>query len=165
MKRCGACGEEFEDQFNFCPTDGKRLFTNRDVAGFDYRPTIISDESLARRLAIQFAFLFQRLLVAWPRFRADPFVFLQNQFCQFKDNARRAVARPYFRNGLLVAVATVLCVMVSITVLDKHGLSRAHGEESDDLAPTVMIDLRTAPSADSQSGIGASEKGRVGFDK
>ena len=57
MKRCGACGDEFENHLNFCPTDGKPLVTNRDVASFDYRPTIISDESLARRLAIQFAFL------------------------------------------------------------------------------------------------------------
>ena len=32
MKRCGACGAEFENQFNFCPTDGKSLVANRDTA-------------------------------------------------------------------------------------------------------------------------------------
>ena len=165
MKRCGACGEEFENQFSFCPTDGKSLVVNRDTASFDYRPTIISDESLAQRLAIQFAFLVQRFRATWPRFKADPFGFLQNQLNQFKNNASRAFARPYFRNGLLVAVTLVLCVMVSITLLDKRGLSRAKGEESTDLAPTVMIDLRTAPDTDSQSGVGAGENGRVGFDK
>ncbi len=165
MKRCGACGEEFEHQFSFCPTDGKRLVTNREVASVDYRPTIISDESLAQRLANQVAFLIERFRAAWPRFKADPSLFLQNQFRQFKNNARRAFARPYFRNGLLVAVATVLCVMVSITLLDRRGLRRAHGEESEDLAPTVMIDLRTASNTDSQSGVGAGEEGRVGFDK
>ena len=165
MKRCSACDEQFENQFNFCPTDGKRLFTNRHTATFDYRPTIISDESLARRLAIQFAFLVQRIRLAWPLFKADPFLFLRNQFDQFKNNAGRAFARPYFRNGLLVAVATVLCVTVSITLLDKRGLSRARGEKSDDLLPTVMVDLRTVPDSDSQSGIGAGEQGRVGFDK
>ena len=87
MKRCGACGEEFENQFSFCPTDGKSLVANRDTATFDYRPTIISDESLAQRLAIQFAFLLQRFRATWPRFKADPFGFLQNQFRQFKNNA------------------------------------------------------------------------------
>jgi len=164
MKRCGACGEEFENQFNFCPNDGKSLDTNRDTARFDYRPTIISDESLAQRLAIQFTFLVQRFRATWPRFKADPFGFLQNQFRQFKTDARRAFARPYFRNGLLVAVTLVLCVIVSITLLDKRGLSRARGEEPNELAPTVMIDLRTAPHPDSQPGVGAGENGRVGFD-
>ena len=165
MKRCGACGEEFEEQFNFCPTDRKRLFTNRDTATFDYRPTIISDESLARRLATQFAFLVQRFRVAWPLFKADPSVFLQNQFNQFKSNVSRAFTRPYFRNGLLVAVAIVVCVIASIMLLDKHGSIRALVEEPADLARTTMIDLRTAPDTDSQSGVGAGEQGRVGFDK
>src|SRR2546421_8147504 len=165
MKRCGACGEEFENQFNFCPTDGNPLSTDRAVASFDYRPTIISDESLSRRLATQLAFLVQRVRVAWPLFKADPFVFLTSQIDQFKNNAIRAFARPYFRNGLLVAVAIVLCVTASITLLDKYGLSRARGDESNNLAPTVMIDLRTVPDSDSQSGIGAGEQGRVGFDK
>jgi TonB family protein len=165
MKRCGACGEEFENQFNFCPNDGKSLDTNRDTASFEYRPTIISDESLAQRLAIQFAFLVQRFRATWPRFKVDPFGFLHKQFRQFRNNAGRAFARPYFRNGLMVAVALVLCVIVSITLLDKRGLSRAKGEESTDLAPTVMIDLRTVPKPDSQSGVGAGENGRVGFDR
>lgn len=165
MKRCGACGEEFENQFNFCPNDGKSLDTDRETTPFDYRPTIISDESLAQRLAIQFAFLVQRFRARWPRFKADPFGFLQNQVRQFKNNAGRAFARSYLRNGLLVAVTLVLCVMVSITLLDKRGLDRSKGEESKDLAPTVVIDLRTAPNPDSQAGVGAGENGRVGFDK
>src|SRR5437588_12216087 len=105
MKRCGACGDEFENHFNFCPTDGETLFTNRDTATFDYRPTIISDESLARRLATQLAFLVQRVRVAWPLFKADPFVFLTNQFDQFQHYAIRAFARPYFRTCFRVAVA------------------------------------------------------------
>jgi len=27
MKRCNACGEEFEDKFSFCPVDGKQFRT------------------------------------------------------------------------------------------------------------------------------------------
>lgn len=163
MKRCGACGEEFENQFNFCPTDGKSLDTNRDAATCDYRPTIISDESLARRLAIQFAFLVQRFRAEWPRLKADPFGFLQNQLRQHISNARRTFARPYLRNGLLASVAIVLCVSVSIMLLDNRGLNRATHDGGNDLAPTVMVDLRTAPNPDSQSGVGAGENGRVGF--
>ncbi|HXI61140.1 MAG TPA: hypothetical protein VNF70_00460, partial [Pyrinomonadaceae bacterium] len=165
MKRCGACGEEFESQFSFCPNDGKSLGMNRETAPFDYRPTIISDESLAQRLAIQFVFLVQRFRATWPGFKADPFRFLQNQFRQVKNNAGRAFARPYLRNGLLVAVTLVLCLMVSITLLDKRGLNRSPDIEANDSARTVMIDLRTAPNPDSQSGVGAGENGRVGFDK
>lgn len=165
MKRCGACGEEFANQFNFCPNDGKSLETNRDTTRFDYRPTIISDESLAQRLAVQFAFLAQRFRATWPHLKADPFGFLENQFRQFKDNARQAFERPYLRNGLLVAVTLVLCVMVSIKLLDKRGLKQAPGVDASDLAPAVMIDLRTAPRTDSQSGVGAGENGRVGFDR
>ncbi|MFN2576386.1 MAG: energy transducer TonB [Pyrinomonadaceae bacterium] len=163
MKRCGACGEEFENQFNFCAVDGKTLFTNRDVTPFDYRPTIIDNESLPRRLFTQAVFLVERFRLSWFRFKASPRVFLQDGLRQVEHNARRTFARAYLRNGLLISLATVLCLVVSITLLDKHGLSRPRAEGPEDVPPAVMIDLRTTFSNDSPSGVGVGEQGRVGL--
>lgn len=83
MKRCALCGEEFRDEFNFCPVDGETLSVAPGAAPV-YRPTIMSDDSLARRLAIQISFLVAECRLVWPRLKADPFQFLRDQFGQMK---------------------------------------------------------------------------------
>ena len=70
MKRCGACGEEFQNRFNFCPVDGETLI-EPEIGAINYSPTIISDVSLARRLLVQLPFLIERLPPV-PHDRAAP---------------------------------------------------------------------------------------------
>ena len=72
MKRCGACGEEFQNQYKFCPVDGEVLTRTSDVDAFSYSPTIISDDSLGQRLAVQVLFLIELLRVTWSQFKSDP---------------------------------------------------------------------------------------------
>ena len=83
MKRCRACGEEFQNPFNYCPADGQAL-DPASPTGFYYLPTIISDEPLVRRLVSQVWFVVERSRIAWLRFKADPFHFLSDQFAQIE---------------------------------------------------------------------------------
>jgi TonB family protein len=164
MKRCGACGERFQSQFNFCPVDGQTLST-AEGAAFAYRPTIMGDDSLASRLAIQILFLVEQSRAAWPRFKADPFLFLSDHFAQIKQSVRLACARRNLMTGLVVSFAAVFCVVLMVTVIDRQALRHAMSEDSDDLASPIMINLQTAPAADQQAGVGAGANGRVGFNK
>jgi len=95
MKRCKACGENFENQFNFCPVDGTPLVEFAAVTDCVYRPTLLSDETLTRRLAREVAFRFEQLQRAWPNFKADPCNFIKNQF----DELKSTVASATFRSG------------------------------------------------------------------
>src|ERR1041385_2404866 len=107
MKRCGACGEEFQDQFKFCPVDGAVLVGGRETGGFNYSPTIISDESLISRLSVQIQFLIPLLSVAWPQFKADPVTFLKAQTRQAIALVRSGSSRPYFKRALAASVTVV----------------------------------------------------------
>ncbi len=164
MKRCGVCGEEFRNQFNFCPVDGETL-SRAQQAAFAYRPTIISDDSLARRLAFQISFLVEQTRSVWPRFKANPFLFLTDQFAQIKHSVRLACGRRNLMTGLAVSFAAVFCVVLTVTVIDKQALRSAISEDSYDLASPIMFNLQTTPHADEQSGVGAGDNGRVGFNK
>jgi hypothetical protein len=120
MKRCGACGEEFQNQFNFCPVDGAALFMHHEPTAFDYHPTMISDGSLVQRLAAQLSFLIQRLRVAWQQFKADPKRYLEGQTRQAIELLRHGSARPYLRRALAASVTMVGVVIMSVMILDQH---------------------------------------------
>jgi protein TonB len=67
--------------------------------------------------------------------------------------------------GLVVSFAAVFGVVLMVTVIDRPGSRRWIDEDSGDVASPTMINLQTTPPADQQSGVGAGDNGRVGFNK
>jgi TonB family protein len=166
MKRCIACGEDFASQFSFCPIDGKPLTENRTAAIYEFRLTLLSQRSLAKRLGIEAQFLFESFRQAWPQFKADPFVFTKSQLIRLQNSFKRIMARPYVATASVMAIAIVLVLGLSAVLLDSRGRSGALVEQpAEELAPITTIDFRTDQNPDSKPGIGAGEGGRVGFDK
>ena len=100
MKRCGACGEEFQNHFNFCPVDGETLI-ERESDAINYCPTIISDVSLAQRLLVQLSFLVERLRLSWAQFTADPIAFLKLQITEAREFFRQRIKRTGAREKTL----------------------------------------------------------------
>src|SRR4051812_15545775 len=144
MKRCGACAQEFQDRFNFCPVDGEALFSPGAV-GVEYRPTIISENSLPRRLAFQINFLIERATLAWPRFRSNPGAFLREELREMSQRVRLTLARPYLRTGLLAAVTIILCIVFTITIFEKRAAHRAGADDRFDPEQLTLIDFQTQP--------------------
>jgi TonB family protein len=159
MKRCGACGEQFQNQFSFCPVDGQALYAAL-TKDFDYLPTIISDELLLRRLAIQTLFLVERSRSGWTRFKADPFHFLSDQFAQIKHRVKLACRQRNLLSGLAVSCTAVFCVVITVTVIDRRSLHHWVTEDADDLVAPTVIRVQNIPNADEQSGVGAGDNGR-----
>jgi protein TonB len=58
-------------------------------------------------------------------------------------------------------------VIVSVMIFDQHRPRPVPPEEGDDLGETTLINTQTLPDAESKSdsGIGANDKGRVGFNR
>jgi len=166
MKRCGACGEEFQNHFNFCPVDGETLI-ERESDAINYSPTIISDVSLAERLLIQLSFLIERLRLSWAQFTADPIAFLKLKITEARELFRTASARPYLRKALAASLMLVTLVIVGVVIFDRHAARRAQSGDADDLDQAALIDSQMFPNDEpkSGSGIGANQQGRVGFNR
>ena len=171
MKRCKACGEEFTDDFRFCPLDGTEVAPITIGPGAQFAPvefqlTLIGDEGLARRLANQLAFVTDQAKQAWPSFRNDPIGFVGRQVVGARQVLEQTVARPHVLSGAATALLVVAAVVLSVFVLESHVRKVAEADLIDDLdevSRTVEIDLSSEPQKD--PGVGAEDKGRVGFGK
>jgi len=166
MKRCDACGEEIESKFSYCPIDGHLLAENKPTNSHEYCLTLISERSLAQRLLSEGQFLIGCLRQVWPQFTAEPLPFILSQLRQLDDNTKRLMRRPHFAAASLTAITTILAIVAGAILLDAgRGHVTAADEPDDELVKTVTIDLRDVEKPDSKSGVGAGEKGRVGFNQ
>jgi TonB family protein len=167
MKRCGACGEEFQSQFKFCPVDGEVLAPAGANDAVKYSPTIISDVSLAQRLVVQLSFLFDRLRGAWAQFKTDPKAFVRLEFTEALASLRNASARPYLRRAFAAAVMLVALVVVAVVIVERHAARHGQTGDQDDLNQAAWINPEMLPNDEAKSGssVGANDQGRVGFNK
>src|SRR6266571_7479938 len=165
MKKCKACSESFEDHFRFCPIDGSVLAETHKHADYDYRPTLISDRPLALRLITELRFLIERLRCAWPRFQRHPVAFTRSQINRLRIELGAALARPHVASGLLTALALMCAVVGSVLIFERRHSAPLTIDEAGDFARTITIDMNDTKQNESGSGIGAGEKGRVGFER
>lgn len=175
MKRCHACGERFSDKFSFCPVDGTTLRVASeifpsgvvDAASTEFCLTLMGDEGLARRLASQISFATDQVREAWPSFKHDPVAFTARRITEGKRLLKQALARPHVLSGAMTALLIVAVVIFSVLVLEKH--NRKVGNDADLIddgdrpGQMVEIDLRSVSKQSDDSGVGAGDKGRVGF--
>jgi TonB family protein len=170
MKRCKTCGEEFTDKFSFCPVDGTALgkTPSFQLPPAEFQLTLISDEGLGRRLAKQFWFVGDQARQAWPSFRNDPIAFAVRRVAAGKTLVRQTLARPHVVSGATIALLVVAAIGLSMLLLEKHASkmrTRDLNDSSDEVLRAVEIDLRNETKAKDDPGVGAGDKGRVGFGK
>jgi len=166
MKKCNACDEEFEKTFSFCPVDEMPLGQVSEHDGpQSFRLTLIEDAHLMGRLTIEVSFLLKRAREAWPSFKKDPLTFTKSQLGELRKHFKRAIARPYALPGMATAFAAVLLLILGLGVLDRRISKTAEISEADDLSLITTFHLPTEPAEDSDPGVGAGDKGRVGFER
>lgn len=166
MKRCHACGEEVENQFSFCPIDGNLLAKHNPTNKYEYHLTLITERSLAQRLIRESRFVIDLVCQEWPQFKAHPGAFTIAQLRHLNANIKRVAKRPYFAAASTVALTIIGAIIVSAILLDHRRSSTATaGEPDEDLLLARTIDLRDDRNANSKPGVGADEKGRVGFNR
>lgn len=167
MKKCTACGEEFADKFSFCPVDGTAFRAVIPGPGVhEFKLTMVSERGLIARLAIELEFVLDQVRESWPSFKRNPIAFTGNQLSELKKVLKNTLARPHVLSGSLTAVLLLSAIILSVLVLEKHSATTlASLDDSDELARTVEIDLRNEEKPSTDSGVGATGKGRVGFSR
>src|SRR5438128_2872145 len=137
MKQCKACGEEFENQFSFCPTDGQSLAQSEQVTLSEFHLTLISELSLLQRLSSETQFVVERLRRAWPSIRRNPVGFLRHEIHLFRLKMRRAVRRPYVVRGIATALAAIVVATLTILMIEKRSRNRLiDDDDSNELVRT-----------------------------
>ena len=176
MKRCDACGEEFPDRFSFCPVDGTSFGIRPggeqrdscDSAPAEFHLTLIGEEALARRLGHQISFVADQIKQAWPSFKNDPIAFALSRVAEGKRVFKRTLARPHVLSGVASALLIMAAIVLSVLVLERHARKAGSADlidNSEETLRTVEIDLRNVSKPNDDSGVGAGDKGRVGFRK
>lgn len=164
MKRCEVCGGKFESQFSFCPVDGTPFLESEPAPTVDYQITLLSDTGLASRLGREVRSRLIQLQQGWPHFKADPSTFIKTEFDEFRSVIKRALRRPHVAAAFMASAFVVCCVVLSVLVFENRHRQPLNKDEVDDLGPTVMLDLQSVPTGTAKPGLGAGEKGRVGFE-
>jgi TonB family protein len=165
MKKCKVCGEEFEDKYAFCPLDGMRL--REAFATFEPREfnlTMIGDARLSQRLVIELRFVFDQLKRAWPSFKSHPITFTRTELSELRKRIRQTLARPHLLSGSMTAMLVVSSMVLGVLFLEEHSPKATKRTESDELTRMVTIDFLNETKPTSDSGVGAGERGRVGFE-
>jgi len=165
MRICPACFEQFENHFGFCPIDGSALDQAKSHGSYGYSPTLISDRPLVLRLSTELRFLIERGRRAWPRFQRHPVTFAKILIERARIQLSAALARPHVASGLLTALGIVLAVAVSVLVLERRHRTPQVTDEPEEFVRTMTIDLNDTKRSDAQTGVGAGENGRVGFER
>jgi TonB family protein len=166
MKKCNACGGEFENAFGFCPVDGMLLTARPD---FDrkqlFQLTLIDEAHLPRRLANELTLLVLRARKAWPGFRRHPLTFTKSKLSELGHSLNEAVRRPYVLPGMMTAFVAVLALILGVGLLESRISKTDQVSDSYDPSEVTTIDFSSGPKPESDSGIGSGKKGRVGFEE
>ncbi len=177
MKRCNACGEEFEDRFSFCPVDGTPINTvPAAMTTFDhsrsewtgrippeFKLTIISTTGLLVRLSNEARFLAREIKVAWPEFKAHPILFIQHHFSDLAARARRFLLVPNTLSAVTTALMFVLSAVLAVLLLGRGG-TKFLDNEHPGISPEDVVTIDFSPSMPATGTVvGVGYRGRIGL--
>ena len=165
MKKYNKGDKESEDQFNSRPVDGARHKRFATAANRDFNLTLISEARLTERLANEVQFVVNQLRQGWPAFRRHPIAFIGIQLRELKTSLLTTISRPHVVSGSAAALLLVFTIILTVLILEKHSQKAITAFESDDMSLIETIDFHSEAKPLTDRGVGAGEKGRVGFDK
>ena len=132
----------------------------------EFNLTMIGDAGLSRRLWTELLFVREQIKQSWPDFKSDPVAFTRDELNSLAKRTKRNLARPHVMSGAMTAVLVLAALISSVLFLEKHSPKRPKpNEDINDPTELTMVDLREDSTSKRGTGVGAGEKGRVGFDR
>jgi TonB family protein len=128
-----------------------------------FKLTLISDVSLTARLANEVQSVLGHLRQAWPAFRRQPITFIGNRLGELKNSAVRTMQRPHVLSGSAGALFLVFATILVVLILEKRSRKVIAAPDPDDVELVEILNFQNEATPHSDRGVGAGEKGRVGF--
>ena len=193
MTTCNECGENFGDNYAFCPIDGMPLTISllpmgegpgmrgdsrrrqaltptrpqreREVDPREFNLTLIGNAHLTQRLAVELRFVLNQIRCAWPSFKGDPLGFTRRELRELGKGIKQTLARPHLLSGALTALLLLCSVASIVMILERRSFKANLKTESEEFTRLFTIDFQNQTKPTSDKGVGAGEQGRVGLDK
>lgn len=127
--------------------------------------TLLSDVPLSQRLLAELSFFISRFKQRWPDFQEDPVEVIKIEARHLGQVLKHAFSRPQVAAGLVTSIMFVMSVALIVALLDQRAVNRTQEDERDDLQVVTIINSPESLDNKSDPGIGAGEKGRVGFER
>ena len=127
--------------------------------------TLLSDVPLSHRLLAELSFLISRFKKRWPDFKEDPVTVIKIGAKHLGQILKHAFSRPQVAAGLVTSIMVVVSAILIVAVLDQRAANRDQEAERDELQVVTTINFPESLDSASDPGIGAGEKGRVGFER
>jgi len=140
-----------------------RCYESSKIQSTDFALTLLPEAWLSLRLFAEAQFAIQRLRQSWPKFKEDPVRSVATAASELAAAARRTITRPQMAVALATSVLLVTSIIVGVAVLERHTADRRVDAGTDSLEVFTTLDLNSNGEAAKDRGIGAGEKGRVGF--
>lgn len=142
-----------------------RVDRPRTYRSTQFALTLLSDVPLSQRLLAELSFFISRFKQRWPDFKEDPVALIKIEARHLGQVVKHAFSRPQVAVGLATAIMFVMSVTLIVAVLDQRAVNRDQEGEGDDLQVVTTLDFPESLDNNSDPGIGAGEKGRVGFER
>jgi TonB family protein len=131
---------------------------------YNFQLTLISEVRLTARLANEVQFVVDHLRrQAWPAFRRHPITFAVTRLCELKNSAVRTIYRPHVLAGSAAALMLVSATILAVLILEKHSRKANAALDQDEVSLVEILDFQDEAKPHSDRGVGAGQKGRVGF--
>jgi TonB family protein len=127
--------------------------------------TLLSDVPLSQRLLAELSFFISRFKQRWPDFKEDPVAVIKIESRHLGRILKHAFSRPQVAAGLVTSIMVVTSAILMVAVLDQRAVNRNQEDERDDLHVVTTFNFPESLDNKSDLGIGAGEKGRVGFER
>src|SRR5688572_5103925 len=142
-----------------------RVDRPRTYRSTQFELTLLSDVPLSQRLLAELSFFISRFKQRWPDFKEDPVALIKIEVRHLGQVLKHAFGRPQVAAGLVTSIIFVMSVTLIVAVLDQRAINRDQEGERDDLQVVTTIIFPESLDSTSDPGIGAGEKGRVGFER
>lgn len=130
----------------------------------NFELTLLSETPLFSRLLAELQLVMRRLKELWPEFKAHPVRVITSDISASAAAIARILSRRQTALGLATSLAIVMSLGLVVVVLDQHTSNRDLEKANDDLVVLTAVHLPAVSTDKSDPGIGAGEKGRVGFE-
>jgi TonB family protein len=127
--------------------------------------TLLPDAPLSRRLSAEIDFAVQQFKNNWPKFKDDPFGSIRFAARHVVTSAKQTIARPQTAFALMTSVLILTSAIVGVLVIERRGATRSVENEPADLSVVTTLKFDSKSETQKDVGIGAGEKGRVGFER
>ncbi|MFY9622305.1 MAG: energy transducer TonB [Pyrinomonadaceae bacterium] len=142
-----------------------RADRSRTSRSTQFAVTLLSDVPLSQRLLAELSFLISRFKQRWPDFKEDPVAVIKVELRHLSQIVKHAFSRPQVAAGLATSMMVVMSAILIVALLDQRRANRNQEEEREDLQVVTTISFPESLDKTSDPGIGAGEKGRVGFER